>query len=202
MKHAIVEKLRRELREPITSERQVVYLLVEIRKLMEMLDDGPSFPALKFACDWVAHPVMDRSEAKRIVRQIDKAQQIIEEANYDLTTGTRVQRDHLAELGEHLKLSKFREQLSDYLVRHGLDYSIADDNAKWANFLRYYAAVVEDCPLKCFAPGLKYADEAVLKVVEVVSDPEEQAGKGYQLAIEWRWKSKVRGKETYFTQRY
>src|SRR5205823_6607865 len=106
------------------------------------------FPVLKFACNWVAHPVMDRIDAKRIVQQIDKVQQVVE-AGYGIQTGTKMDTSCLLEAIETMKLSKFREQLSDYLVRHNLDYSIADDNAKWANFLTYFAAVVEDCPLKC-----------------------------------------------------
>ena len=36
---AIVEKLSRELDQEITTERQVVYLLAEIRKLLEIRDE-------------------------------------------------------------------------------------------------------------------------------------------------------------------
>lgn len=42
-RHAIIEKLDRELQEPMTSERQVVYLLVEIRKLIELNQDGANY---------------------------------------------------------------------------------------------------------------------------------------------------------------
>jgi hypothetical protein len=37
---ALIEKLDRELREPIETERQVVYILVELRKLMERNSDA------------------------------------------------------------------------------------------------------------------------------------------------------------------
>ncbi len=42
-RHAIIEKLDRELREPIATERQVVYILVEIRKLMERNNDTEKY---------------------------------------------------------------------------------------------------------------------------------------------------------------
>lgn len=201
MEHTIIEKLRRELQEPIASERQVVYLLVEIRKLMEIRGDGPAFRTLKFACDWVAHPVMNRSEAKRIVQQIDKVQQIVE-AGYRMQSGVKMDATCLMEAFESLQLSKLRDELSAYLVRNNLDCSIADENAKWASFLTQFAAVVEDCPLKCTAPGLAHVDEVVLNVLEIVVDPAEQVAKRYQLKIQWRWKSKVNGIETICPQCY
>jgi hypothetical protein len=42
-RHAIIEKLDIELREPITSERRVVYILVEIRKLVERNNDTEKY---------------------------------------------------------------------------------------------------------------------------------------------------------------
>lgn len=40
MKPDILTKLAAELQVPITSERQVVYIMVELRKLMELNGDG------------------------------------------------------------------------------------------------------------------------------------------------------------------
>lgn len=201
--HAIIDKLRNELIQEINSERQVVYLLVEIRKLMEIHANGASFRALKFACDWIAHARLEGTEARKIVQQIDKAQQIIE-AGYDIATSTRVQRDCLMAAMESLSLSKFRTELEDYLVQYSLDYGIAADNTRWASFLTFYAAVVEDCPLMCVAKNITpmYADEVVLNVLEVVADPAEQKAKGYQVLIEWSWKSKVSGTTTVNRQTY
>ncbi len=71
-------KLERALARPITSEEQVVYILVELRKLMELNGDSLTFPSLQFHCDWVAHPVMDRAPAKKIVSLFDKHQEVID----------------------------------------------------------------------------------------------------------------------------
>jgi len=44
----------------LTSEQQVVYILVEMRKLLEPNNDKDRFPALNFYCDCAAHPAFDR----------------------------------------------------------------------------------------------------------------------------------------------
>jgi len=200
MRSAIIEKIDRELRVPIDSERQVVYLLVEIRKLIEINGDGPSYRSLRFACDWVVHAKLTGPEARNIVEQVDRFQQQVE-AISNLKSGTKVDSTCLLQVGEILKLSRLKAELKKYLKNQGLDSTIADDHAKWANFLRYYAAVVEDCPLKCVAANLTCTDEVVLKVVDAMADQAEQGANGYSLTIEWRWTSKVNGEETVYELR-
>jgi hypothetical protein len=189
----IIEKLAWELQEIITSERQVVYLLVEVRKLIEINQDGARYKTLKFCCDWVAHPVLQGAEAQNIVRQFDKSQELIE-AMQNAADGQRLTVDmsFLEALDEIQRLSRFRSELGAYLQLQGLDSSIADDDKKWVNFLTYYAGVIEDCPLKCVSQGLKYVDEVVLRVIDI--KPELAANSsGYQLVIEWSCVSKITG---------
>src|SRR6266498_3959033 len=132
---AIIEKLERELQEPITSESQVVYLLVEIRKLIELNKDVANYRTLKFCCDWVAHPVLEGSEARSIVRQLDKYQEVIEEMN-NAADGEALTADmsFLDALDGVLRLSRFRSELGAYLGLRGLSSSIADCDKEWANF--------------------------------------------------------------------
>lgn len=195
---AIIEKLKRELQENITAERQVVYLLVEVRKLIESSQDGAKYKALKFCCDWVAHPVLKGTEAQNIVRQIDEFQRLTG-AMSNLPFGQKLTVDtrFFGKLGEILRLSRFRRELGDYLNLQGIDSSIAGDDRKWTNFLKYYAGVIEDCPLKCVGQDLSYVDEVVLKVIHV--NPELIAN---QLVIQWCWVSKNTGRATVNQQFY
>ena len=48
MRHAIVDKLNKELIDPISSERQVVYILAEVRKLIEANGDLKRLSRLAF----------------------------------------------------------------------------------------------------------------------------------------------------------
>lgn len=51
--HQIIEKLRLEFDGEITSERQVVYILVEIGKLLEHDNAKATYPTITFYRDWV-----------------------------------------------------------------------------------------------------------------------------------------------------
>jgi hypothetical protein len=61
MKPDILTKLAAELGEPIGSERQVVDIMVELRKLIELNGDGAQYKALKFHCDWVSELLCPRN---------------------------------------------------------------------------------------------------------------------------------------------
>jgi hypothetical protein len=181
----ILAKLTEELRQPVTSERQVVYTLVELRKLME-LEDGrkyPAYPALKFHCDWVAHPILKGTFAQNIVRLADAYQEWLDAGQNIVSTM------FMAELGPTLTMTNFRNELNQYLRAQGLDPGIPNDDGNWASFLTYYARVIEDCPLRCVSQGLKHVDEVVLNVL----DGSLAASEGLRLAIEWSWKSKLNG---------
>src|SRR6266566_2316501 len=104
MKPDIIAKLSNELAEPIVSERQVVYILVELRKLIELNDDGDTFKTLKFYCDWAVHAVLKAPPAQEIVRYFDKYQQFNEEMN-NAARGRALAADinFLNELGEIIR---------------------------------------------------------------------------------------------------
>src|SRR5437667_7280692 len=126
VKDDIRSNLTREFSELISSERQVVYILVEIRKILELNDDAEHFPALNFYCDWAAHAVMVKEGAKRIVRRFDEWQKVSDEAR---AGGIEPLLDqHLkAGLDETTELRRFREQLATYLTGNQLDSSVAAD---------------------------------------------------------------------------
>ena len=189
MKNDIVAKLAHELAKEVTSEPQAVYLLVELRKLIELNKDETQYASLKFHCDWVAHPVLQGTAAQNIVRLFDQYQGLIDEHALDAEKPVP-DMSFMGQLGPTLTLTNFRNELNAYLRLQGLDPSLANDNKKWATFLTYYARVVEDCPLRCVSQGLKHTDEVGLRVIDVA--PEAADGQ-FRLTIEWSWASKVTG---------
>jgi len=70
---SIVEKLRRALTEGMATEQQVVYLLVEIRKLLELRDEKETYFALYCYCCWALHTTMNRNGARKILERFDQA---------------------------------------------------------------------------------------------------------------------------------
>ncbi len=75
-----------------------------------------------------------------------------------------------------MNLSSFRNELDKYLRLQSLDRSIPGKKEVWANFLTYYARVIEDCPLKCKASGLKFTEEVVVRVLDIAPDPHPKKG--------------------------
>lgn len=194
MKPDIVSKLKRELARKIDSEARVVYLLAEIRKLLETEEiasaaTGEPSPdeyfALKFHCDWAVHVRLDRSGAKRIVQRFDKYEKLL----YELDTGIPTELTFLDELEQDLNLAKFREQLRRCLEAHGLDLTVTDDDSVWVNFLTYYCRVIEDAPLIYKARSLQWVDEVTVKVFDV----KPPSVGPYILAVKWTWISKKTG---------
>jgi len=62
MEDQIIRKLAVELAEPMTTERQVVYLLVEVRKLLDRRPKNlPPYPSLKLYCNWTVHVELSHS---------------------------------------------------------------------------------------------------------------------------------------------
>jgi hypothetical protein len=59
VKHSIVDKLRAELQKGIETEAQVVYVLVEARKLIEHSERPESYLPLQFYFDWALHTRLD-----------------------------------------------------------------------------------------------------------------------------------------------
>jgi hypothetical protein len=135
--HQIVEKLRLEFDGEITSERQVVYILVEIGKLLEHDNAKRTFPTITFYRDWAVHTKLDRSEfADELVRLFD---------DY-ITSNNATASDKLKELVGPLKL---RRELRTFLAHHDLTFSCCEDGVLWKRFVKYLAGIIDETPLHC-----------------------------------------------------
>ena len=132
------------------------------------------------------------------MEQFDKYESFFE-AITNVKNGQKVacEIDFLRDFTETLKLAKCSEQLREHPENHELDSSIARDDNMWDGFLRYYFCVIEDCPLKCSAEALKFADEVVIKAVKL-----PPAGDRLEIAALWIWKSKVTGETHTTPQRF
>ena len=66
------EKISKELTSLIRSEKQITYLLVEIRKKLELDNSSRiKFPTLNMYCCWVLHTEMSRKEAINFLKTIN-----------------------------------------------------------------------------------------------------------------------------------
>jgi hypothetical protein len=182
----IIRKLRAELDQPITSERQVVYTLVQIRKLIDYQQHAEPFKALKLYCNWVVHTQLDQSAAQQLLDDLNAR-------HSGLHPGDQAQENFMRFWAE-LSLDRFRAEFRAFLNSHNLSGDICDGG--WSEFLRHYLSVIQDCPLtysyarparprkqKKSSPSTKQFDRLVLTKLNVGEQQEKKASPN--LTIRW-----------------
>jgi hypothetical protein len=136
--HQIIDKkLKPEFEVEITSERQVVYILVEIGKLIEHDNAKEKYPTIMFYRNWVVHTKLDHSAvADRLVRLFD---------GY-ITSNNKTASETLKQL---VSPQTLRAELKKFLKQHGLRFSCCEDGVLWKRFVKYLAGIIDETPLQC-----------------------------------------------------
>jgi hypothetical protein len=150
MKDAIIHKLTLALTNPIVTEAQAVYALVELRKLLDRRkEEGtlPEFLNIRFCCDWVAHVQLHGDTAKQVVSDAQALYQ-------KLQAGTPTDEEKVY-FRDRFTLQPMREELRMLSIE--CDLPILTD-AAWNSFLACFLAVIEDCPLSLRLPPGTIAD--------------------------------------------
>jgi hypothetical protein len=196
---AIINKLELALIAPISSEQQVVYLLVEIRKLLERDKKAKSYRALQFCCDWAVHPVMDRADALYILKKLDQGIETLVRSQgtaVDIFTKARVDADPMLRLSSDLKT---------FLSEYSLPAAIVTRD-RFSEFLNYYTRVIEDCPLtyEDKANDLRHIESVVVRWRDVPLHEQSQSGiDTFLFGAEWTFNLKhtniiIHPEPTYF----
>jgi len=161
-RHAIAEKLAPKVQEAITTESQVVYIMVELRKLLEYDHLKSEYDIINFYGNWVVHTKLEQSPiADKIVRYFDRLQ-TGELGSLDGQTETELYqqvasfrnelveqsvpakpRDGISRLIGHLP---FQNQLRDCLTHFSLPTMLCED-AQFGAFRVQLGKVIEECPL-------------------------------------------------------
>ena len=171
MVNDILRKLESELRQEIISERQVVYILVEIRKLIDTEELAKQFEALKLHCDWVVHTKLSRRSAKELLSQLNNV--------YSERLSKNLPEKAMMEVSEKLGLQAFRRDFHSFLQLYGLDDSVCNGNW-WLAFLYYYSCVIQDCPLESRADSGWEFNRVVLIDPDMTVSPE-------RLYLQWEF---------------
>jgi hypothetical protein len=170
MKPDIIEKIRSELQTlPVKDEKTVLYVLAEIRKILEH-DEllRATLPTLQFYCNWALHVRLDKAFAKQFIQRVSPL----------LTFKGNWTAEQFADLHGLLTLQRFRDELKAFLTECAIDASVCEDE-NWVCFLKLYSRVVQDSELVMKgtsepAGALKLAIESVT-VRPTDGDPEFKA---------------------------
>jgi hypothetical protein len=179
MKEDITAKLSRALAADIKTENQVVYILVEARKLLEQQDALKNFRTLKLCCDWAVHPKLDQGGARDVLKVFD---------DYEIEfLKTGISTADYAPLRDFAMLTSFRAELAGALAPFGVDVQCLSSRAYWQSFIRQYVSVIQDCPLQAREGATKHVTH-----VTGVAWPDDQAGAVFpgKFVLQWNWKLK------------
>lgn len=161
MRNAIVEKLRGHLAGPIDTECEVVYLLCEVRKLLDQQQPMPGLSALHLYCNWALH--VHLSIPRTTMPLLSKIDAYISDKLRvgDTQEVLQAERDLFREF---INLETFREELSQFMAAQGVPTEVCDESLRWHAFLVAYAGVIEDGSLAC-----ENEKRGKLKIVESVT---------------------------------
>jgi hypothetical protein len=197
----IEEKLTNELTRNYTTEREVVYTLAEVRKLLELKHQKKKYFALNFYCCWALHIRMNQQGAQRILARFDNAHPIaLKYQDPDL-----IPEPTKTEIAETMDMKRFREDLTGFLKEYDLPNALVIDDVKWHTFLSLYTEVIEDCSLVLAEQGikLKHIDEITVRKLRDIPAVFTANGGVVLFAVSWEARDlkthRVGSWELYFT---
>lgn len=156
MKDEIIEKIRGVLDRPFTQEMQVVYLLVEVRKLIlrEKYQDG----LLMTFCNWAVHEelTLPRPGPTLVLKELEELVARAEEGKEP------------SKPLEQVSGAGFRESLTRFFATFDLPQELTNNADDWRRFTNLYSSVVTECPISYTASRqeLKYVQKADLQRIQ------------------------------------
>jgi hypothetical protein len=172
MKEDIAGKLNRELDQAIVSERQVVYILVEARKLLEQQKTLDSFRAFKL------HPKLRGPDSQLILKHFDAY-----EAEFK-KSGITMAEFRLEPLHDFMSHKRFRAEFIEALSPYGIQVERVASDVYWQSFIQHYTSVIQDCPLEAIGKNTQ-----IVAHVSGLPWPTEMANAIYpgKRVIQWNW---------------
>jgi hypothetical protein len=160
MQSEIVRKLNAEMALDIESERQVVYILAEIRKLIELAKFAKhEWLSVRFVCDWVLHTNLERNGwAKELLAHVDAVV-----ASGQSLNSLKEEQERF--LQENFTLEAARVSLMTLLRDQKVRPRVFGDVYQWKKFMKHFSGVVADCPL--ILTGGKFVKQVQLQIIAV-----------------------------------
>ena len=124
------QKIKRELLNlPIDTEPRVMYLLVEIRKVLEQENDKAGL--LYFYGNWVVHPKLRKDWAKTVLTKMS------DELN-----------DNDGFMSQIINFRKIRQELKLFLEKNSLPIDITENEKYWEIFSGRLLDILVDVPIQ------------------------------------------------------
>ena len=141
----IIEKLDKFLDDhnPLNEECQVVYLMVEIRKIRDherINNSSKDVTLLRFYCDWTVH-----TEKTGITdNMLAIMEQVFQDIKAQITNPAMVQA--MSPVMQFAYMDKLKDALKIFLEDHGMNTVLINEN--WLPFIQLLVKVLENQPIK------------------------------------------------------
>jgi hypothetical protein len=150
-KPSIIDKLEDHLafHMPPTEECHVMYLMAEIRKILEHDNSSDKYPALRFYCNWCVHTHLDRPNRfmKQAAENIELEIQGLMDAKLPISKGKS--------LSAFLSMQELRRALAQFLGDNCLPTTLTDGD-NWKSFHTLLSDIISEQPI--LAPSKKIAE--------------------------------------------
>lgn len=170
MENEILTKLKKIFEKPIGEESQVVYIMVQIRKLLDRTDANLKYSLLWFYCSWVLHPKMNRlSVVRDILNKIaeEHRKKGINQANLDF-----------------INFIHLRKEMKEFFQEKNLPMDVFKKEKNWRKFRELLISVIQGCPLETKSKlKLIYVEKFSFKKCE---ENEHNGFKNFN--VEWEYK--------------
>ena len=121
-----------------TEECEVVYFLVEARKILEHQRNKSEYKFLNFYADWALHIKKDRNFVREVKELVKKASSSITSRGEPFSSLDNF----------YLDLNSFRKDVGKFLKNHNLPNELVNEDWLWEEFTDLYGKVVSDQPIE------------------------------------------------------
>jgi hypothetical protein len=163
MRDDIIEKLRSHLEEGIAQEKDVVYLLAQVRKILEK--DSTARPvALWMYCHWALHVDLDRD--RTTLDFLNKIDSYIQTniAGFLTPSPPSSVSDEYHLFRDLLHCDSFRRELGEFLKKNSLPCELCDQANRWHAFMSAYYGVIDDGSLSVQSQRLSTIDKVTFSL--------------------------------------
>jgi hypothetical protein len=179
MGSSIIEKLNRHMASPPQKESDVVYALVEVRKLLEQTGEKETFSRLTFFCDWVVHPLLDKKNAQNVLLELDGRL-----GGYDASRPWEIDPD--GQVHDLLSFRRFWQELNAYCKHVGITDGWTRDYLSWRQVARLYSGIVRDCPL-IMRKGYRFRHIAKVEITNCEPSKVVMGANPGDDYVGWKW---------------
>jgi len=139
----IVSKLRQHLSKPIDSECGVVYLMAELRKLLQRDDKDHKNGILWMYCHWALHvDLTNPGTTREFLTTVDRW--VTNTVAYLEPTGPWKFMEEVYVFHDFLYLSTLRSELKKFLEQYDIPTTLCNNDGQWFRFIAEYGGVIED----------------------------------------------------------